>query len=72
MGRPASDHSISGYSLRYGTASKSYTQEIDVSYITQATIFVPRSISACYFVVTAYNAAGLESLPSNELMIVLH
>ncbi len=64
-----SDPSISGYMLHYGTSSNSYTQQIDVGYTPQATIFLPQSMSVCFLVVTAYNAARVESSPSNELKI---
>ncbi len=66
------DHSISGYLVHYGTASNSYTGEIDVGYLTRATIFLPQSISVYFLMVTAYNAARLESSPSNELKVDLH
>jgi hypothetical protein len=66
------DHSISGYNVHYGTASGSYTGIIDVTYFTRATISLPRSESTYFVVVTAYNAAGLESEPSNELELSMH
>jgi hypothetical protein len=53
--------------LRYGTSSKNYSVTIDVGNVTTYTIsnLIPRK--RYYFVVTAYDAKGSESLPSNEL-----
>jgi|SRR5580704_8968925 hypothetical protein len=57
---------VKGYRLHYGTSSKSYSETIDVGNVTIYTIsnLIPRK--RYYFVVTAYNAKGSESPPSNE------
>jgi hypothetical protein len=57
---------VKGYRLHYGTTSKRYSETIDVGNVTTYTIsnLIPRK--RYYFVVTAYNAKGSESLPSNE------
>ena len=57
---------VKGYRLHYGTASRSYSETVDVGNVTTYTIsnLIPRK--RYYFVVTAYNAAGKESPPSNE------
>ena len=60
-GRP-----VKGYRLHYGTASKSYSETIDVGNVTTYTISNLIVRKRYYFVVTAYNAAGKESPPSNE------
>lgn len=57
---------VKGYRLHYGTTSKRYSETIDVGNVTTYTIsnLIPRK--RYYFVVTAYDATGRESLPSNE------
>lgn len=58
---------IAGYRVSYGTTSGIYTQQIDVGNTTNAAISDLAGNETYFFVVTAYNTAGLESLPSNEL-----
>jgi Fibronectin type III domain len=57
---------VKGYRLHYGTASRSYSKTIDVGIVTTYTISNLIARKRYYFVVTAYNAAGEESPPSNE------
>ena len=61
------DPDIAGYRVYYGTSSGNYTQSIDVGNVTTATISNLVPGQTYYFVVTDYNTAGLESLPSNEV-----
>jgi hypothetical protein len=56
---------VTGYKLKYGTASRSYSQTRDVGKVTFVTP-IPLLSPVTYFVVTAYNANG-ESGPSNEV-----
>jgi len=56
---------VAGYRLHYVTASGTYTQTFDVGDTTTATVSSLTPGSTYYFFVTAYNAAGVESLPSN-------
>ena len=58
---------VKGYRLRYGTSSKNYSVTIDVGKVTTYTISNLIPNKRYYFVVTAYDATGNESLPSNEL-----
>jgi fibronectin type 3 domain-containing protein len=60
---------ISGYRIHYGAVSGLYSGSLDVGNVTSA--IVPDLIEATtyYFTVTAYNTAGLESLPSNEVSV---
>jgi hypothetical protein len=67
----SADPSVTGYRLHYGTVRRSYTRHIDVGNVTAATVSLPLSAPVCYFVVTAYNSAGLESLPSKELTVYM-
>jgi Fibronectin type III domain len=57
---------IGGYKLHYGTSSGAYTQTIDVGNIATATVPNLPVGTTYFFVVTAYNLDGVESLPSNE------
>ena len=61
-----SDPEVVGYRLYYGKASGEYTQSVTVSNVTFATICDLTEGLTYYFVVRAFNAAGLESDPSNE------
>jgi len=60
---------IVGYHLRFGTASGVYTQEIQVGNTTTATISTLAAGKIYYFAVTAFDASGLESRPSNEVTV---
>jgi hypothetical protein len=61
------DATVTGYKLYYGVASGVYTNSVNVG--TNLTCRLTNLVLGVtyYFVVTAYNAAGLESLPSNEV-----
>ena len=58
---------IAGYRLFYGPASGSYDQQIDVGNTTASTVSNLADGGTYFFVVTAYNTAGMQSLPSNEV-----
>jgi hypothetical protein len=62
-----SEPDIAGYRLRYGTSSGSYPQMVDVGKKTTGTISNLTAGSKYYIVVSAYNTAGTESRPSNEV-----
>jgi fibronectin type 3 domain-containing protein len=60
--------SVKGYRLHYGTTSgRSYSKIIDVGKVTTYTISNLNAGKTYYVVVTAYNAAGKESPPSNQI-----
>ncbi|MEY2539352.1 MAG: hypothetical protein QOG67_3092 [Verrucomicrobiota bacterium] len=61
------DSSVVGYNLSYGTASGDYTQSTDVGTSLSGTISGLSPSTTYFAVVTAYNAAGLHSLASNEV-----
>ena len=65
-GSPLTD--LKGYKIHYGVKSQNYTGAISVDNPTLTTYLVS-SLPAgkYYFAVTAYNAAGLESSPSDEI-----
>jgi hypothetical protein len=56
-----------GYRLYMGLASANYTQSTNVGNSTTATVSGLSSGSTYYFAVTAYNAAGTQSPPSNQV-----
>jgi hypothetical protein len=56
-----------GYRLYLGPASGKYTQSTDAGNSTATTVSGLSRGSTYYFTVTAYNAAGAESSPSNEV-----
>jgi hypothetical protein len=56
-----------GYRLHIGTASGNYSRVIDVGSATTAAISNLISGSTYYFVVSAYNVAGIEGPYSNEV-----
>jgi hypothetical protein len=58
---------VAGYRLHYGTASGNYAQSQDVGNTTTATVSSLTPGVTYFFVVTALNTAGLESLPTNEV-----
>ena len=61
------DPGVVGYRLHYGTSRGRYTETKDVGNTTRSTVWSLTAGETYYFVVTAYNTAGLESEPSNEV-----
>jgi hypothetical protein len=64
-GNPATDPA--GYRLHVGTASNTYTQNIDAGNSTSLTVSNLVGGTTYYFAATAYNAAKVESPPSNAV-----
>lgn len=64
---PSPDPTVAGYRLYYGVASGTYTNVIDAGNRTSATASNLVFGVTYYFAVTAYDASGVESLPSNEV-----
>jgi hypothetical protein len=59
--------SVSGYLLKYGTSPGAYPSSVDAGKTLAVTVTgLPRGV-VHYFTVTAHDAAGHESLPSNEI-----
>lgn len=58
---------IAGYEVRYGTVSGRYTEAVDAGNRNNLRITGIREGTSYYFVVVAYNRAGLRSRPSAEI-----
>ncbi len=65
---PSPDPAATGYTISYGLASGSYTGSLDAGNATNATLDGLDAGATYYFVVTAYDATGRQSLPSNEVV----
>jgi hypothetical protein len=63
----ASTNGVTGYRVYQGTASGVYTKSVLTPNVTQTTISNLVDGTQYYFVVTAFNAAGVESAYSTEL-----
>src|SRR5262245_16743211 len=62
-----SDTNTAGYRLYWGTQTGVYTQSVNVGNTTSFTVSGLTDGMPYYFVVRAYNAAGVESGPSTEV-----
>jgi hypothetical protein len=58
-----------GYTLHTGFSSGNYTQTTDLGNTTAATVPLTQSGSTYYFVITAYNTAGVQSVASNQISV---
>ena len=61
---------VTGYMIHYGTASGTYSQAVDVGNTTSYTVSNLIDGQTYYFTVTAHNAAGFESVYSNEVSVM--
>lgn len=61
------DPTVAGYTILYGTASRLYTNSLDVGDTTAQTVSGLLEGKTYYFAVRAYNSAGATSDPSNEV-----
>lgn len=68
--QPSPSPYVTGYFVYYGSASGIYTTRLDVGLNTQKTITNLQEGQIYYFVATAYDAYGDESLPSNETQYI--
>lgn len=58
---------LAGFKVHYGTSSGLYTSTIVISSPTATNYTATLPAGATYFfVITAYNTSGIESLPTNE------
>lgn len=68
---PILDTNVAGCNLYYGVASRTYTNRVDTGKATSATIGNLVEGATYYFAVTAYNALGLESDYSSEVLYIV-
>lgn len=68
---PSLDTNVVGYFVRYGFSSGSCTNLLDAGMATNAMVFGLEVGNTYYFSVSAYDKAGMESLPSNEVGYVV-
>ncbi|HVX56965.1 MAG TPA: fibronectin type III domain-containing protein [Candidatus Saccharimonadales bacterium] len=61
------DSTVVGYNFYYGGESRAYTNLTSVGTATSFTVKRLRPGGMYFFAVTAYDASGLESVPSNEV-----
>jgi|GEM_PF-5013308 len=62
----ATSLTVSGYKIYYGTESGNYTTVLNVGNVTSFTVPNLTANTTYYFVVTVYDAAGVESDPTDE------
>jgi len=62
-----SDAAVAGYKLHYGTQSRQYSSAVDAGNSTSHVMSNLQAGTTYYFVVTAYDATGIESGYSNEV-----
>lgn len=65
---PSPDTNVVGYNLHYGLAHGSYTNTLSVGNQTNAVMTGLIAGQTYYVVASAVNAAGMESVPSNEII----
>jgi len=63
---PSTDPAVTGYSVHYGLASRSYTTKLDVGNRTTYTVPNLQEGKTYYYAVSARDAAGNQSAFSNE------
>lgn len=63
---PVTSTNLAGYKVYVGTASGVYGTSINVGNVTSYVVSNLALGNTYYFVVTAYNPSGIESLPSSE------
>ena len=59
---------VIGYKLYFGTASREYTDSVDVGYVTEHTFSTLADGAVYFFAATAYDPYGNESEYSNEVV----
>ena len=68
---PPSDGVTTGFVLFYGTASQSYSQQVNVGGATSYTVNGLSAGTTYYFAVRAYDASGMMSDPSSEVQATI-
>jgi len=68
---PNPEPDLAGYRLYHGTNSGHYSDVIEVGNVTNHAVTGLLDNTTNYFVLTAYNTSGLESLPSNPVSYIV-
>jgi hypothetical protein len=68
---PASDPAVRGYALYHGPTNQPATNRVDAGTSNSTTLQGLRANTGYRFYAVSYNAAGVESIPSNELQLVV-
>src|SRR5687768_13154831 len=66
---PASDLTIKGYALYYGPTNQPATNRLDAGLTNMATIFNMQANVTYRLYAVSYNALGVESVPSNDVLL---
>lgn len=66
---PASDSTIKGYAIYYGLTNQPATNRLDAGMTNSATIMNLQANVTYRLYAVSYNATGVESIPSNELLV---
>lgn len=66
---PANDLSVKGYAIYYGPTNQPTTNRLDVGMSNSATLFNLQANVTYRVYAVSYNAAGVESVPSNPVLI---
>lgn len=61
---------VAGYRIYYGPASGNYTNNVRAGNVTSNSIPGLAGGGTYFFTVVAYDASGVESLPSNEIIFI--
>jgi hypothetical protein len=62
---------VTGYRIYYGAVSQSYSNSIMVGNVTNTTVPNLTTGNTYYFTAIAFNASGLESIFSNEILYIV-
>ena len=68
---PANDATVKGYAIYYGPTNQPATNRVDVGLSNTVTLFNLRANVSYKLYAVSYNAAGVESMPSNDLLLTL-
>lgn len=67
---PPQNSAVAGYYLYYGSEAGVYTNRINIGNNTTASVSDLQEGQTYHFAVTAYNSAGIESTPSNDISYI--
>ena len=65
---PSNGTNVVGYNIYYGYTSRVYSVKVNTGNVTNTTVILPYWDTNYFFVATAYNVSGTESVFSNEIV----